>query len=74
MKWSWRIGRVGGIDLRVHATFFILLAWLALVYYRQAGTVSGAARGVLFTIALFVSVVLHELGHAFAGRRGRADA
>ena len=69
MKWSWKIGRVGGIDLRVHATFFILLAWMALVYYRQSGTAGGAARGVLFTIALFASVVLHELGHASAARR-----
>lgn len=68
MKWSWKIGRVGGIDLRVHASFFILLAWLALAYYREGGT-TGAARGVLFTVALFASVVLHELGHAFAGRR-----
>ena len=69
MKWSWKIGRIGGIDLRVHATFFFLLAWLALVYYRSSGTVVGAARGVLFTIALFASVVLHEFGHEWAGRR-----
>lgn len=69
MKWSWKIGRIGGIDLRVHATFFFLLAWLALVYYRSSGTAVGAARGVLFTIALFASVVLHEFGHAWAGRR-----
>ena len=69
MKWSWKLGRIGGIDLRVHATFLILLAWMALVYYRSSGTVAGAARGLLFTIALFASVVLHEFGHAAAGRR-----
>lgn len=69
MKWSWTIGRIAGIELRVHATFFILLAWLALADYRTTGTALGAARGVLFTLALFTSVVLHELGHALAGRR-----
>jgi Zn-dependent protease/predicted transcriptional regulator len=69
MNWSWKIGRVGGVDLRVHASFLILLAWLALAYYREAGTVLGVARGVLFVVALFASVVLHELGHALAGRR-----
>ena len=69
MKWSWTIGRVAGIELRVHATFFILLAWLALADYRTTGTALGAARGVVFTLALFASVVLHELGHALAGRR-----
>jgi len=69
MKWSWKIGRVGGIDMRVHATFVLLLAWLALVFYRSTGTSAGAARGLLFTLALFASVLLHELGHAFAARR-----
>ena len=69
MKWSWKIARVSGIELRVHATFLILLVWLALVYYQDTGTITGAARGVLFTLALFCSVVLHELGHALTGRR-----
>lgn len=69
MKWSWTIGRVAGIKLRVHATFFILLAWLALVEYRTTGTALGATQGVLFTLALFASVVLHELVRAMAARR-----
>jgi Zn-dependent protease/CBS domain-containing protein len=69
MKWSWPIGRVRGIELRVHATFLILLAWLALVYYRAGGTAGAAIGGVLFTLALFASVVLHELGHALVARR-----
>lgn len=69
MKWSWKIGRIAGIDLRVHATFFILLAWLALVDYRNTGSVAGAAEGIIFTLALFASVVLHEFGHALTARR-----
>ncbi len=69
MKWSWKVAKIGGIDLRIHATFVILLAWLALVSYRQTGTVAGAAQGLIFTIALFASVVLHEFGHALTARR-----
>lgn len=69
MKWSWKVVRVGGIDLRVHATFVILLAWLALIFYRDIGTLAGAASGVFFTLALFASVVLHEFGHALTARR-----
>lgn len=69
MKWSWTLGHVAGIELRVHATFLILLAWMALLYGRDTGTVAGAATGVVFTIAVFASVVLHELGHALTARR-----
>ena len=69
MRWSWKIGRIAGIDIRVHATFLLLLAWAALVSYQASGTAIGAARGVLFVLALFASVVLHELGHALAARR-----
>ena len=69
MRWSWKLGRVAGIELRVHATFLLLLAWAALTYYRLGGTTAAALRGVVFTLALFASVVLHELGHAVAARR-----
>lgn len=69
MKWSWKFGRLAGIELRVHATFIILLVWLAFAYYRQSGSVFGAAEGVAFTLALFASVIVHELGHALTGRR-----
>jgi Zn-dependent protease/predicted transcriptional regulator len=69
MKWSWPIGRVRDIELRVHATFLFLLAWLAIVYYREGGTAAAAIGGVIFTLALFGSVVLHELGHALVARR-----
>lgn len=68
MKWSWTLGRIAGIELRVHATFIILLAWMALLYWRDSGTAVGAAMGVIFTIAVFASVVLHELGHALTAR------
>jgi len=69
MKWSWKIGRLAGIELRVHATFIILLAWLAFAYYRQSGSAVGAAEGIVFTLALFASVIVHEFGHALTGRR-----
>ncbi|HET8713348.1 MAG TPA: site-2 protease family protein [Gemmatimonadales bacterium] len=69
MRWSWRVGRIAGIDLRVHATFLFLLVWAALAGYQVTHTASGAARGVVFILALFLSVVLHELGHALTARR-----
>ena len=68
MKWSWKLGRVGGTELRVHATFVILLAWLALALLRETGTLAGVVGGLLFVLALFCSVVLHELGHVLVAR------
>lgn len=68
MKWSWKLGRIGGTELRVHATFVILLAWLAVALLRETGTLAGVVGGLLFVLALFCSVVLHELGHVLAAR------
>lgn len=69
MKWSWRVGRLFGVDVFVHATFFILLVWVFLGQYQREGNARGALGGVLFLLAVFAIVVLHELGHALAARR-----
>ncbi len=68
MKWSWKLGRFAGIDVRVHATFLILLAWVAFASYQLRGAVSDAVSGVVFILAVFASVVLHEYGHALMAR------
>src|SRR5689334_24475590 len=68
MKWSWKIGTVAGIGLNVHATFFLLVAWVGITYWIQAGS-AAALEGVAFILALFACVVLHELGHALTARR-----
>jgi Zn-dependent protease/CBS domain-containing protein len=69
MKWSWRVGSISGIALYIHATFLLLLAWVAIGEYQSSRSASAAASGVAFVLAVFATVVLHELGHAFAARR-----
>ena len=69
MKWSWKLTRLAGIDVYVHAIFFILIAWIALSYWRVEGTLAAVISGVGFILALFACVVLHELGHALTARR-----
>lgn len=63
--WSFRIGRIVGIDIKVHLTFLLILVWGALNY----GGSAGPLYGVTVTLALFTLVLLHELGHSLAARQ-----
>lgn len=67
MKMSWKIGEVRGISVNVHATFLILLGWIAMGQLQ--GGFQNALLGILFTISVFATIVLHELGHALAAAR-----
>jgi Zn-dependent protease/CBS domain-containing protein len=67
MSWSFRIARVAGIDVKVHATFFLILLFYGWLYYQNGGLAS-AVGGVIFVLLLFFCVLLHEFGHAFAAR------
>jgi Zn-dependent protease len=69
MKWSWKIANVAGIDVYLHMTFLILIAWIGLGYWQLAGTVAAVVSGVSFILALFFCVLLHEFGHALTARQ-----
>jgi len=69
MKWSLRIGRLFGIPVFIHVTFFMFLAWIGLESWSSSGSASGALSNILFLCTLFACVVLHELGHALTARR-----
>jgi Zn-dependent protease/CBS domain-containing protein len=69
MKWSWKIARVAGIDVFIHATFLLLLGWIGISAYLTGRTLLSVLEGVGFIVALFACVVLHEFGHALTARR-----
>ena len=68
MRWSLRIGSLGGTAILIHVTFLLFLIWLGAIYYRQGGA-DAAWQGTIFIVLLFLCVLLHELGHVFAARR-----
>ena len=68
MRWSLRIGSVGGTAILIHVTFLLFLLWLGVVYYSQGG-LEAAWQGTIFIVIIFLCVLLHELGHVFAARR-----
>lgn len=69
MRWSVRIGKLAGIDVFIHFTFFLLLAWVAFLHYSQGQSVGAAVTGIGFILLIFACVVLHELGHALTARK-----
>jgi Zn-dependent protease/CBS domain-containing protein len=68
MRWSWKIGRFAGIDVYIHATFLLLIAWVIGVHWIADHSFQGAGSGVLFILVLFACVVFHEFGHALTAR------
>ena len=54
-----------GVPVRFHFTFFLLILFVAVA---GVGGARAILLDVLFLIALFASVLLHELGHAMAAR------
>src|SRR5271167_521241 len=66
-SWSIPVGRLFGIEIRIHLTFLFLLVFL---FSTEAATqdASAAERVLALVGILFGSVVLHELGHALVAR------
>ncbi len=69
MKWSLKVGQVAGIGIFMHWTFLILLAWVAYANIAAGESTLLVMEGIGFILALFLCVVLHELGHALMARR-----
>jgi Zn-dependent protease/CBS domain-containing protein len=69
MRWQWKLGTFAGIDVFIHATFLLLIGWIGYSYWLQYGTIAKVVEGILFILALFLCVVLHEYGHALTARK-----
>ena len=68
MRWSYTIGRFAGTEVKIHVTFFLLLAWIAYTAYQDAGT-AAAVSDTLFFVCFFLCILLHEFGHIRMARR-----
>jgi Zn-dependent protease/CBS domain-containing protein len=68
MSWSLRIARVFGIDIKVHASFALIVLYFAFENGKRGG-LRGALFGTLVVCCLFACVVLHELGHSLVAQR-----
>lgn len=64
LGWSINLFRVRGIQLALHGSFFLLLAYAGWEGWQEARW-PGLVWGSLTLVVFFVCVVLHELGHSF---------
>lgn len=68
MRWSFRIARVAGIDIKLHVTFVLILLLGAVQWGVHSGA-PGAVAGAVSMALLFACVALHELGHSLTAIR-----
>ena len=66
MKWSISAGRIFGIKLRIHLTFFLLPLFVFFSDIKEGFGQAGLS--VLFVCAIFACVVIHELSHSLVAR------
>lgn len=66
MRGALSLGKILGIKVYIHFTFFLIFLWVGYQTYQAGGR-------ILFQFAVvsavFLSVLLHEFGHALAARR-----
>jgi Zn-dependent protease/CBS domain-containing protein len=72
---SWRVGRVVGIEVRVDSSWVVVALLItysmylrASVLYPQLSGTGAVALGIVATVLLFASVLVHELAHALVSQ------
>lgn len=68
MRWAWKVGRVAGIDLYVHATFLLLVGFIVVATWMESHNALRTLYAVVFVLVIFACIVAHEYGHALTAR------
>jgi Zn-dependent protease len=61
------LGRIAGIEIYLDMMFVLVLLIFTYPYF-TSGNMQAMSAGFIIVIGLILSILLHELGHAFAGR------
>ena len=72
-SWSISAGRVFGVELRIHWTFFLLPLFVWYTEYAAHRT-ANEGRGLALVGIIFACVLAHEFGHALVARRSGVRA
>lgn len=69
MRWSLSLGKLFGIKIKVHWTFFLLILWVVMVEVTKGSSIPAIILMVAYVLAIFACIVFHETGHALMARR-----
>lgn len=69
MKGSLKLGNIAGIGIFIHWTFTLLIFYIIFSNYRAGHSGEQIVWTLLFIMSIFVTVFLHELGHALAAKK-----
>ncbi len=69
MKWSWKIGRFSGIDLKIHATFAFIIVWVIYKHIIAGDGLGTTVESVIFVLTIFTCVRLQEFEHALTAKK-----
>jgi Zn-dependent protease len=65
------IGRIAGIPIYLDMMFVLVLLFFTYRYFTM-GSTEAMSAGFVIIVGILLSILLHELGHALAGRPFRA--
>ena len=69
MKGSFKLGKIAGIGLFVHWTFSLLILFIVYTNYKAGQNSIQILWSVLFILCVFLTVFMHELGHALTAKK-----
>jgi len=68
-SWSIPVGRLFGVDVRIHFTFFVLPMFIFWTEYAAHQGAANGPRDLALAGIILASVAAHECGHMLAARR-----
>ncbi|TDE42688.1 site-2 protease family protein [Flavobacterium rhamnosiphilum] len=68
MKGSLKLGKIAGIAIFIHWTFTLLILFIIFVNYKSGQNATQIIWSVVFILTIFITILLHELGHALAAK------
>src|SRR5208337_3673608 len=68
-SWSMPVGRLFGVDVRLHLTFFLLPMFIYWTEYSANKGNANGSRDLALAGIILACVAAHECGHMFAARR-----